>query len=40
MEAVFLCESIAAVVTVTLNQIVAAVTVGVVGFGICIPMSF
>ena len=40
VEAVFLCGSIAAVVTVTLNQTVAAVIFGIVGLGICIPTSF
>ena len=40
VEAVFLCGSIAGVITVTLNQTVAAVTFEIVGFVICIPMSF
>ena len=40
VEAVFLCGSIAAVVTVTLNQTVAVVIFGIVGLGICIPTSF
>ena len=40
VEAVFLCIGITGVVAMMLNQAVAALTIGVVGFGICIPTSF
>ena len=40
VEAVFLCGSIAGAVTLMFNQTVAVLTFGVVGMGICIPVSF
>ena len=40
VEAVFLCSCIATAVTLMFNQTVAVLTLGIIGLGICIPVSF